>query len=613
MKEPTRSQLMKLSKLYSNHKDFKNIAFNLSGINVVYADVITEARDKKNSHDLGKTKLAELIDFLLLKEIDKKHFLLKVKDENEASVFNTHIFYLEIKINSGEYVTIRRGVQQNTKISFAVNDQSTEDFIPPTIWDHEDIPIKKAKLQLTDYLNFDFFKNKTYNYRKAISYSLRMQGDYEDVYKLSKYVGGADIDWKPFMFDLIGFDGSLLEAKYENDDQRDKIKTLTEQLKTEYSVKVEERDDIVAQIKIIETKYRDAEKQIDTFNFFEKDKELATKGIDELENRISELNTLAYELEYEIERLEKSLQNRFSFDLNKVQQVFEESKIYFSQELKADYEALLNFNKRLTIERNRMIKDALKQKREEFKNVSSTLQRLNEEKSTLLSYLTDTDAFKKFKFYQKELVKVESQSVQLKEKLKIIDKIIEKDKERDELLKKIEDTVIRLKDVYQHTENNEKYSDIREKFSIFYKEIMDEDVRISWNINANNNVDFIPPKVQSKGDHKKDTAKDEGKTYKKMLCVAFDLAILCSYNNESYFRFVYHDDVLSQQDNGIKMRLLHLLEELTANFDLQYVLSVIKSDLPVDDRDNPVYFNEDLVILKLHDRDESGTLFGFEF
>jgi uncharacterized protein YydD (DUF2326 family) len=57
----------------------------------------------------------------------------------------------------------------------------------------------------------------------------------------------------------------------------------------------------------------------------------------------------------------------------------------------------------------------------------------------------------------------------------------------------------------------------------------------------------------------KETAKDEVNTYKKFLCVAFDLAILCSYNKESYFRFVYHDDVLSQQDNGIKTRLLALV------------------------------------------------------
>ncbi|RQP19195.1 MAG: DUF2326 domain-containing protein, partial [Parapedobacter sp.] len=124
--------------------------------------------------------------------------------------------------------------------------------------------------------------------------------------------------------------------------------------------------------------------------------------------------------------------------------------------------------------------------------------------------------------------------------------------------------------------------------------------------------DFPPPKVQDKADLEQDTAKDDGRTYKKMLCIAFDLAVLCAYNGESYFRFVYHDDVLSQQDNGIKTRLIQLVRELSAHYDFQYILSAIKSDLPVDNEDRPVYFSDEETILRL-DKDEVGTLFGFEF
>ena len=49
---------MKLSKLYCNQSDFHNVEFNLKGLNVVYANVQTELSEKKNSHDLGKTKLS---------------------------------------------------------------------------------------------------------------------------------------------------------------------------------------------------------------------------------------------------------------------------------------------------------------------------------------------------------------------------------------------------------------------------------------------------------------------------------------------------------------------------------------------------------------------------
>ena len=116
---------MKLSKLYCSDSRFKNITFNLNGLNVIYADVVTEISAKKNSHNLGKTKLAELIDYLLIKKIDKKSFLLRATDKTGKLAFSSHVFYLEIQLNSGQYLTIKRKIQESTKTSFSINEQTT--------------------------------------------------------------------------------------------------------------------------------------------------------------------------------------------------------------------------------------------------------------------------------------------------------------------------------------------------------------------------------------------------------------------------------------------------------------------------------------------------------
>jgi len=604
---------MKLSKLYSNDSRFHNIKFNLNGLSVVYADVTTAIEEKKNSHDLGKTKLAELIDVLLIKQLDSSSFLLKTKDKDGNNLFKHHIFYLELLLNSGKFLTIRREIANPSKVSFAIQEQTTADFMPPKDWEYEGMPLKQARKQLGTYLNLDFFHHKNYDYRKAISYSIRMQSDYEDVYKLSKFKGGKDIDWKPFMFDLLGFNGAILTEKYNNDAQRDDIKKIVDQLKNEFSVRVEDRDDIVAQLKDKESSAKDVEQQIDRFNFYEQDKQLIKKGIDEIETSISDLNTISYQLNYEINRLQQSIKNKFAFNLDKVSKVFEESELYFPEQLKKDYNDLIHFNNELTIERNKLLKKSLAEKENELRKINNDLVSLNQQKEDLLSYLRDTDSFKRFKLYQKDLVKIESELLQLREKLTTIDRILEKERDRERLHKEIEHAVTELRELFQHTEDNVRYSDIRTKFTKFFKSIMDETARLSWKINNNENVEFISPKVQTKEDANRDTAKDDGRTYRKMLCVAFDLAILCAYNKESYFRFVYHDDVLSQQDNGIKTRLLQLLRELTGKYNLQYILSAIKSDLPTDNEDLPIYFSKEDVVLTLHDRDEAGTLFGFEF
>ena len=595
---------MKLSKIYCNDKRFKNIKFNLNGINVIYADVESAKNEKKNSHDLGKTKFGEIIDFLLLKVIGKNHFLKRIKE------FRSHIFYLELYLNSGKFLTIKRGVENNTKISFSLNEQTTQDFSPPLKW-QENSSFDKAKDKLSQYLAMDFFDNKSYNYRKSISYALRKQDDFKDVYKLNKFSRGKDIDWKPFVFDLLGFKGELLKLKYESDSKIDEIKKEIENLKENFVI--ENRDRVVAQIESLNNELKEIEKQIDMFNFYEQDKTIIQRGIDELERQISELNKVSYRLNYEIEKLKSSIKNNFSFDIEKIRQIFEETKVYFPDNLSTDYENLINFNKNLTSERNKLLRETAKIKETELKDINKKLIQLNLEREQLLSGITDTDTFKKFKYHQKILAKKEGELSKIKQQLETIDKILTKEDEIKHLDNQISSTIEEIKSILNKTEENKKYNEIRNHFNKFYKEIMNENALLSLQINNNNNIDFLPPEVKSKKDNQTNTAKNEGNTYMKLLCVAFDLAIIKIYNNESYYRFIYHDDVLSQQDNGVKTRLLNLLEKINQETNIQYIFSVIKSDLPMDDKDHIIYFAEDKVILKLDDKEQSGTLFGFEF
>lgn len=603
---------MQISKLYSNDVRFKNITFNLNGLNVIYADVKTKNKEKKNSHSLGKTKLAELIDFLLLKEITKNHFLLKIK-EKDKSIFINHIFYLEIYLNSGEFLTIKRSVESKTKISFIKQAQTVNEYNPPLKWDYENIPIKKARKILTDYLSFDFFKNKPYNFRKAIGYSLRSQDDFKDVYRLKKFSRGRDIYWKPFVFDLLGFDGELLTEKYNSDSEIDDIESIIDTYKNDYSVNVSVRDEIVAEQSILKDEFKQVENQIDKFDFYEQDKSLIKEGVEEIEQQISNLNAKSYKVNYNLKKLNASIKNNFSFDIEKVKKIFEEASIHFSNQLQKEYDDLLSFNKKITTERNKLIKNSIKEKKEELTYINAQLIELNQERENLLSYLTNEDTFIKFKKYQKDLVKLEGQLLVFQKKIDAIDLIIEKQNKIETLQKNIKDTADQIKRANHSTDKNKKYQSIRKLFSKYYKTIMNENAVLSWSVNSNNNVEFPPPKITSKIDRDKNTAKGEGNTYMKLLCVSFDLAILSEYNEESYFRFAYHDDVLSQQDDGIKNRFLELIRKNINNYNLQYILSVIKSDLPLDDNDNIVTFSDEEIVLSLHDKNSNGTLFGFIF
>lgn len=604
---------MRLSQLYSNKKDFKNLKFNPVGLNVVYADVKTKIDDVNNSHNLGKSILIELIDFMLLKGISnkRKHFLYSSKISESKSFFEDHVFYIELIIKDDNYLTIKRNIQQNTKISFKVASQKVSAFIPPTTWDYENEPLENAKEILSTYLSFPFFSDKEYDYRKSLNYSMRGQRDYQDIYRLNKFVG-RDLYWKPFIFDFLGFNGKLLREKYLIDDDIKEQEEYIQKLKLEFGINPNERDEIIALKNIKNDELISITQELDKFNFYENDKKLIESGVNKLEEKISHYNSLAYKLEYELKKIRKALKTKISFNLNKIEKVYNQVKISFPQQLKKDYQELILFNKKISEERTKKYKKIENIKSEELNSVNSKLQELNSEKEELLSFLQNSDTFSKFKNYQKSLVKSEAELQVLQQKLDGIEKIVDKEKKLKERKKSLENKIEEIIKEISTTETNNRYNSIREKFSDYYNRILGEKAFISLSPNSANNIDFNPPKVLNQL-NSNETAQGKGYTYAKLFCICFDLAILATYSEEPYYRFVYHDDVLANEDDGVKQRLIRLINDVCSTYNIQYILSTIKSDLPTNAQGEIINFSKDETILELHDKDESGTLFGFKF
>jgi uncharacterized protein YydD (DUF2326 family) len=133
---------MKLSRIYSNLSGtFSPIDFNAGPatgtLNVVMANVKRRKEREADSHNLGKTTLIYLVDFLLLRDIsDGHHFLAE-----HAERFHNFIFFIEIALHSGGFITVRRAVAAPTKISFKKSAAGGNDYVglPDPEWDHIDV------------------------------------------------------------------------------------------------------------------------------------------------------------------------------------------------------------------------------------------------------------------------------------------------------------------------------------------------------------------------------------------------------------------------------------------------------------------------------------------
>ena len=91
---------MKLSRLYSNKPDlFAPVEF-VSGLNVVMAEIRLPENRKRDTHNLGKSTLGRVLDFVFLARSDAKFFLFKHVD-----IFKEFVFFFEVELIDGKCST----------------------------------------------------------------------------------------------------------------------------------------------------------------------------------------------------------------------------------------------------------------------------------------------------------------------------------------------------------------------------------------------------------------------------------------------------------------------------------------------------------------------------
>jgi len=579
---------MKISKIYSN-KNFKNIEFN-EKFNAIVAFIESDKKD--DTHNLGKTSLIRVIDFLLLSSYNKNTDRLLGNN-----LFIGQDFYAELKLNSGKYLVIKRSINTATKISFKLNNSKLNGFKFDIDWD-EELTLKKAKEKLNECLDFNVLPN--WDYRKSITYFLRSQQDYLDVFKLNKFKGKHK-DWKPFIFDLLGFNGNLISEKLEIEEEIDNLKKKIHTLRLEAQIDTSEKDRLEGLLEIKKIELSEIKNQIDKFNFYKEDILTNKQLVEEIDTKLQAFNTDRYRISYEINKIESSLSEiNDDVDNKEINSLFEDVNLYYPEQLKKEYNDLINFQKSLTTERKKYLSETLSVLKLDYTELNKSIKGLESHKSDLLSLLTEKDSYFKFKEYQKKTIVIEVEIQRIKDKLKAIDStlILENDiKDKREI---ISDKISELKESL----SERKHSKINRVFNSIIKEILDTNALISLKLNNQGNVEFNAD-YQNKTDLLK-TSESQGTTYKKLLCVAFDLSLLVNYSDKSFYRFVYHDGVLEGLDDRIKIRYIKLIKEFCEKYDLQYIITLIDSDLP---KDAPDLIEDKDICLRLNDKDNFGKLF----
>lgn len=593
---------MRLSKLYSNKPDaFEPVDF-VPGLNVVMAEIRLPENRNKDTHNLGKTTLGRLLDFGFLSGKDPKFFLIKHFD-----LFEGFVFYLEIELEDASFITIRRSVKEATKISFKRHEAGHQDFstLPLAEWDHQDVPFDRAR-ELLDGL-LDWRALKPWSYRKALGYLLRSQEDFREVFQLRKFAS-KHADWKPFLAHMLGFDAKLVAQHYEKEQELSKKQETAQTIKKELGGSVEDISKIEG---ILLLKQKDAEKKqklLDAFDFRAQDKDRTKKVVDEVDERIAALNSERYSLSQNRKKVQASLgEDQILFSPDEAQRLFSEAGVLFEGQIKKDFQQLIAFNRAITEERRGYLQEEFAEIESELKRVNTELNTLGKKRSDMLSFLSGTDVFSKYKQLSDEMVMLraditalESQRGHLHRLQELRTEIRALTEECSHLQAQVEADVEK-----QNSDQDSLFSTIRVFFSEIVEEVIDRKALLSVAPNQAGHLEFKAEILDGSGNA---TSADLGHTYRKLLCVAFDLAVLRAHLDEKFPRFVYHDGVLESLDDRKKENLLAVIRRY-ADLGLQPVITLIDSDLPLRaEGDSPVFFPDEIVVT-LHDEGDQGRLF----
>ena len=131
---------------------------------------------------------------------------------------------------------------------------------------------------------------------------------------------------------------------------------------------------------------------------------------------------------------------------------------------------------------------------------------------------------------------------------------------------------------------------------------------ITTRLNNNDNIEFEAEYLDTTDIP---TSEAEGKSFKQALCAAYDLAVAQVLLDEDFIRFVYLDGLLEGMDDRVKLNMIDVLRDL-ADQGIQQVLTVIDSDLPFDKDGEKFAFDDDEIVLTLHDEGANGRLFKME-
>ncbi|WP_027722855.1 DUF2326 domain-containing protein [Maridesulfovibrio zosterae] len=588
---------MILSRVYAKGGPFKEIRFH-KGVNIVMGTCTRQGEEGADSHNLGKTILFDVINFTLLGDVSSKHVFVK-----NSNFFDNYTFYIEIQLKDGTYVTVKRGVASRTVASIIATDVLI-DGREIEEWPYENIGLAIRKSENSREILKRILKLNSLedlSLRSLLTYSIRTQDDYAETFNI--FNEKVEIAWKPALLNLVGLDGELLREKLNLDQGEKAIQKTNKILKDTGVYDSPEVENAKTRISELHKQKNKIEQSIGSVSFFDEDEKISRSVVKDYDSQISKLNVHRYNTQFDVDKLSRTADTDY-VDLDEINAIYKEAEVAIPSFLAKSYADLMDFNKRIWSDRQGFIANQIQELNKQLVDTDQTLVALDEERKNLLNQLKKQNVVDRYKKKRLKIAEIEDEIDSINDFLGSIINEEKIDIQKEIIKRKRKGEISKLKNM--EIVGTPQYADFVGIFNSLAREVLGHKVKLIYNVNNKGNVHFDFEFQDGEGDK---VMLERGTSYRKMLSIFFDIALILKYYTRNHIRFVAHDGVWDTMGDSLKEKHIKKIRELSAYSNCQFILTMLDDDIPRNyNREN--YFKDNEIVLDLDDReDNTGLLF----
>ncbi|QQS03896.1 MAG: DUF2326 domain-containing protein [Fibrobacterota bacterium] len=540
-----------MRKITSDIPGFREVPFS-DGLNLVIGNRSREVSDVITSgHNVGKPSVLRIIEYALFA---KRH-----NDYAPGWVlrYSGYNFTIQLEFR-GKNITVETPI---TKRIYVNNP------------DHE------------------LIKNNT----KLLNHFIRFKTDYIDEFSKPGSSKGKDLNWKPYIFGILGFSAEALENKLQSEIDYNAVDAVIKAIESA-DIKDSDRSEIIERLKLEAEEIRAG---LAKFDFFQYEKSIFSTKITALSSGISSARIKITSRESDLQKVNESLalQKSSSFDIDEIQKIYAECGILFAENIKRNFADLVEFNRKLIVSRKSMLGSIQARLQLEIERLLPELQRLSQLRSKYNQILTKRD-------YKEEYEGLQSRLIEVEKELSVLTIAVFK-KSKEEFVER--KNVIEIQRAINANElrselnsQNKKFEKINEVYKALTKSVLGIRATISVRENTNSNVNFS---IEVKNEDI-DMLTFKGDAFRRISCGLFDLSVAACTPNEP--KFVAHDGILDGIEAPIKRRYLLATAYACRKYKIQYIISMINEGIP------EVVKNR-YISIELSDSPKSNCLFGEKF